>query len=97
MTFFQDLIGVEGVASIDVCFDLAYIYMSVMVFEGESGFLTAFFPLFAAIMKVNDAFAKRTRKYCSLKYTCLSVNFDARKAKVEGKTGGVPSAYFTAL
>ena len=52
------------------------------MFKGQSGFLSTFFPLFGAIMKVNDAYAKRIRRYCSLKYTYLSVNYDARKAKV---------------
>lgn len=80
LTIYSSLIA--GIASIDVAFDLCYIYLSVEVFEGESGFLATFFPLVGSIMKVNDAYAKRIRRYCGLKYTFLTVNYDARQAKV---------------
>mmetsp|Transcript_23254 Transcript_23254/g.48275 ORF Transcript_23254/g.48275 Transcript_23254/m.48275 type:complete len:1071 (+) Transcript_23254:227-3439(+) len=83
ITFVQDHIKVEGVAAIDVFFDVGYIYFSVNVFKGQSGFLTSYFPLCAAILKTHDAYAKKIRRFCALEYTTESIAHDVRKARKE--------------
>ncbi|GMH83018.1 hypothetical protein TL16_g09456 [Triparma laevis f. inornata] len=82
--FFQDRLKVEGVAALDVLFDIGYIYMSVEVFDGDGGFWTGFFPLIAAMVKTNDAWAKRVRRWCAVRYASLALDHDARKAREEG-------------
>ena len=84
ISFAQDLIKVEGVAAIDVCFDVGYIYFSVNVFKGQSGFLTSYFPLCAAVLKTHDAYAKKIRRFCAVEYASESISHDTRKARKEG-------------
>ncbi|GMH98564.1 hypothetical protein TrST_g7061 [Triparma strigata] len=82
--FFQERLKVEGVAALDVLFDIGYIYMSIEFFDGDGGFWTGFFPLAAAMVKTNDAWAKRVRRWCAVRYASLALDHDARQAREEG-------------